>query len=203
MVQKTENITEKKSQSSKNTTSKKTTAKPKTETKKTTKKPASTEKKSTIEVEPVYDSTTLIKCKSVRFGELRYVSKKSGNSYEWLNFGDICYVEYGDLLSLRVSKSKFIFEPWFIIQDSYLTEKWGLEEIYSYFSKFETAEDFLRQDAKLIKTSLLSAPRGYRDLISYTAGKMVRDGEMDSLSVIKVIDDVLHTKLSMLIGGFN
>ncbi|MGF6375109.1 hypothetical protein M2140_000143 [Clostridiales Family XIII bacterium PM5-7] len=143
----------------------------------------------------------LIECKSVRFGHLRYESKKTGNIYEWSNFGDLVMVEYGDLLPLKASKSKFLLEPWFLIEDDELIEEWGLGEIYSYYNEFDDVEDFLRQDAKTIRKKLPRAPKGYKDLIAQTAGRMLRDGGLDSLASVKVIDDVLNTSLKELIGG--
>lgn len=121
--------------------------------------------------------------------------------YEWSDFGDVCEVEYGDLLALKASKSKFMYEPWFIIEDDQLAEDWKLSEIYSYFEGSDDAEDFLLKGAVEVRRKLMTAPQGYKDLIVDTAGRMIRSGMLDSIATIQAIDDVMHTQLNMLIGG--
>lgn len=144
-----------------------------------------------------------IPCRSVRSGHMQHISRKSGMSYEWADFGDICDVEYGDLLALKAGKSKFMYEPWFIIEDDQLVEDWKLADLYSMFTKFEDAEDFLLQGAVQVRRDLMTAPQGYKDLIVDTAGRMIRSGMLDSIATIQVIDDVMHTQLGLLIGGRN
>lgn len=148
-----------------------------------------------------YVSGDYIPCRSVRSGHMQHLAKKSGMIYEWSDFGDVCEVEYGDLLALKASKSKFMYEPWFIIEDDQLAEDWKLSEIYSYFEGSDDAEDFLLKGAVEVRRKLMTAPQGYKDLIVDTAGRMIRSGMLDSIATIQAIDDVMHTQLNMLIGG--
>lgn len=148
-----------------------------------------------------YQTTDLIPCKSVRYGTLQHVSKKSGNLYEWSDYGDIVDVEYGDLMALKARKSKFIFAPWFIILDDQLAEDWKLTDIYSYFEDFDDVEEFLQSGSVTIRKKLPNAPQGYKDLVTYTAGNMLRNGSLDSIATIKAVDEILHKNLQMLIGG--
>lgn len=148
-----------------------------------------------------YSSSDLIPCKSVRYGTLQHVSKKSGNLYEWSDYGDVVDIEYGDLMALKARKSKFIFSPWFIILDDQIAEDWKLTEIYSYFEDFDDVEEFLQSGAVTIRRKLPNAPQGYKDLVTYTAGNMLRNGTLDSIATIKAVDEILHKNLQMLIGG--
>lgn len=148
-----------------------------------------------------YKTDKMIPCRSVRFGSLKYDSLKSGNTYIWSDYGDICDVTYGDLLSLKSAKSKFIFEPWFIIEDAGLMAEWGLADMYSYFTGANDIAEFLQNDASSLKERLHNAPNGYKDLVVNTAGRMLRDGELDSIKALKIIDEELDTKLSVLLGG--
>lgn len=148
-----------------------------------------------------YNISDVINCKSVRSGKMVYISKKSGLSYEWLDYGDLCEVEYGDLLALKSSKSVFLFEPWFIIQDDFLAKQWGLDGIYKYFEDLDDVESFINSvNPSELREKLQNAPKGYRDTIVYTAGDMVRNGRLDSLAKIRAIDAVAHTKLTSMVG---
>ena len=200
--------TKSKSTANKTETKKKTgTSKTKTETKKVEPKKVSPVKNIEevpvvkIQEKRVYQSSDLISCKSVRYGTLQHVSKKSGNMYEWSDYGDIVEVEYGDLMALKARKSKFIFAPWFIILDGQLAEEWKLTDIYSYFEDFDDIEEFLQSGAMTIRRKLPNAPQGYKDLVTYTAGNMLRNGTLDSIATIKAVDEILHKNLQMLIGG--
>lgn len=148
-----------------------------------------------------YNSSDLIPCKSVRYGKMQYISKKSGTIYEWSDFGDVCELEYSDLLALKASKSVFLYDPWFLILDEDLQDAWKLKELYSYFNNFDEVEEFLKQSASDIAKNLESAPRGYQDVIRYTARNMLQNGTLDSVAKIKTIDRILHTQLSVLLGG--
>ena len=149
-----------------------------------------------------YNPEDEILCKSVCFGLLEYMSKKDGLLYRWEDFGDIVPVRYSDLLALKTSRSKFLYQPWFIILDEELVDIWKLREINKYFDKISDIEDFLiDSDVKFIKKQLTSAPDGYKDLVIQTAGRLLRENRLDSIAKLRVIDDLLNTKLSLLIGG--
>lgn len=155
-------------------------------------------------LEPVkrtYAANDMIPCKSVRYGLLQHVSKKSGDSYVWEDYGDIVDVAYGDLLALKSGKSKFLYAPWFIVLDDQLAEEWKLKELYTYFEEFEDVEDFLQSGAITLRRQLPNAPQGYKDLIVHKAGEMIRNGSLDSIGTVKAIDDVLNKSLSEMIGG--
>lgn len=149
----------------------------------------------------VYQATDMIPCKSVRYGTLMHVSKKSGDIYEWADYGDVVDVSYGDLLALKSSKSKFLFAPWFLILDEQLVEDWKLTDIYTYYEDFEDVEEFLQAGAVTLRRRLPNAPQGYKDLIVHTAGEMLRRGTLDSIATIKAIDDVLGKNLADMLGG--
>ena len=184
-----------KSNTIKNTTKVKTdTAKPKVETKVNQPKTTPSIKK--------YNQEDEIMCKSVCFGLLEYMSKKDGIVYRWEDFGDIVPVRYSDLLALKTSRSKFLYQPWFIILDEDLVKMWRLEDINKYFDEISDMEDFLI-DSKIphIEKQLKNAPDGYNELVVQTAGRLLRENRLDSIAKLRVIDELLHTKLSLLIGG--
>lgn len=205
----------------KKTTSKSTTAAKKTTgTKKTNKKSVPKEECSTaveltqekpvvdehVNSEPtiekrVYQATDMIPCKSVRYGVLQHVSKKSGDMYEWADYGDIVDVTYGDLLALKSRKSKFLFAPWFLILDDQLVDEWKLSDIYSYYEDFDDIEEFLNGGVISLRRKLPNAPQGFKELVVHKAGEMLRNGTLDSIATVKAIDEILNKNLSDMLGG--
>lgn len=142
-----------------------------------------------------------IVCRSVRRGNLSYVSSKSGMSYEWLGYGDTCEVMYSDLMALKSAKSPFVFAPWFIIEDEELVSQWKkeLEPIYAPFSGFESLEDIFSLTPEEFKNILKSSPQGFKDAVTALACEKINDKTLDSVSIIKAIDETLGTSLQILI----
>lgn len=200
--------TAKKTTSARSTQPKKSTAtkakKATTDVKVADEEPVAVEKvveKVEVKEKRVFKATDMIECKSLRYGLMQHISKKSGNIYEWADYGDIVEVEYGDLLSLKSSKSKFLYSPWFMIMDDQLAEDWKLADIYEPFKEFDDVEEFLQSGATTIRKTLPNAPQGYKDLVTYTAADMIRSGTIDSIATINAIDDILGKNLTTLLGG--
>ena len=200
--------TSKKTTSARSTQPKKSTAtkakKATTDVKVAAEEPVAVEKvveKVEVKEKRVFKATDMIECKSLRYGLMQHISKKSGNIYEWADYGDIVEVEYGDLLSLKSSKSKFLYSPWFMIMDDQLAEDWKLADIYEPFKEFDDVEEFLQSGATTIRKTLPNAPQGYKDLVTYTAADMIRSGTIDSIATINAIDDILGKNLTTLLGG--
>lgn len=148
-----------------------------------------------------FASDDMIQCKSLRYGTLLHISKKTGNAYEWSDYGDIVEVAYTDLLAMKSSKSKFIYAPWMVILDEDAIAALNLTDVYKKFEEYEDIDDFFNQSPAEIKIKLQDAPTGFKDLIVYTAASMIREGSIDSIATVKAIDDVLKKNLSSLIGG--
>lgn len=149
-----------------------------------------------------FEMTDMVPCQSVRNGVLQYIGKKTGDLYEWTDYGDITDVAYGDLMSIKANKSKFLFAPWMIILDKDAIAALKLEDLYSQFEEYMDVEAFLELPADEMKRKLSVAPQGFKDTVARTAALMVRDGSLDSVIKIKIIDDVLGKSLmSMLNNG--
>lgn len=180
-----------------------------TKTKTAAKKPAvkKTTRKNAVASEPKlaekkYEMSTPIRCRSVRPGDLIYVSS-TGITYTWNGFGDIRELPYQDVLSLKSRRSKFLYEPWFIIDDPELlkTKEFAgeFDDVYKIYEEFENPKKFFDRKPSEIKEMLKSAPNGLKDLIVFNAGKYIEEGALDSIGVVNAVDEVLGTQLKMLL----
>lgn len=193
-------MTEEKKAATKKTSTKKTT------TKKTTaaKTKATKEKPETPPTPPErkFGMDDLILCKSVRQNNLTYVAS-NGMKFEWFGFGDLKEVPYRELVSMRASRSPYLYEPWLLIMDEELIAKpefnKDFAEMYSIYREFESPEVFFEQPIDQIISKLEKAPKGLKELIVYNAGRYINEGSLDRIGVINAIDKVLGTNLRMLI----
>lgn len=185
----------------------KSTARKKTTAAKPAAKPTAVEKPVVVEIksEPEeprsYESTDMISCKSVTNGLLRYIGKKTGDLYEWSGYGDITNVAYGDLLSLKAGKSGFLYKPWFVIVDEDAIEQLNLTDLYATFADYEDIDEFLELPADKFRTKLMNAPEGFKDTVARTAASQIKNGQLDSVIKIKIIDDVLGTSLMSVLNN--
>lgn len=143
-----------------------------------------------------FDPSETIPCRSVTYGELVLMGYKTKLLYTWANAGDVAYVEYQDLQALQSRKSRFLTEPYFVIEDEDLVAQWSgmLKPIYDKIEE-EDIEEILKLPAAKLKSRLKSSPEGIQKSIKSMAAAKIASGEFDSIARIKAIDEVLGTEL--------
>lgn len=143
-----------------------------------------------------FEPTESIPCRSVTYGELVLLGYKSKLLYTWANTGDVAYVEYQDLQALQSRKSKFLIEPYFVIEDEDLVAQWSgmLKPIYDKITE-EDLEEILNLPVSKLKNKLKASPEGIKKSIKSMAAAKIASGEFDSITKIKAIDEVLGTEL--------
>lgn len=144
-----------------------------------------------------FESDELILCTSVTHGELNLLGKKSGLQYIWANVGDTAEVEYQDLQALYATKSRFLVDPLFMIEDEELVDQWKsmLKPIYDKIAS-QDLDAMLQLPPERLRVSLERAPKGIRHTIVTLAAEKIQSGELDSMNRIKVIDEVLGVELA-------
>lgn len=148
-----------------------------------------------------YNKDDLIDCVSVTVGRLIYshLDTRSGNQYDWFDFGDICSVEYQDLLAMIARKSEYLFMPRIIINDEDMLENYPkLKEITEKFYGLDDPIRFFDVSPDTLEERITSAPEGLKRAIADMAGGMIKTGEIDSRKKIEIIDKVLGTEFGKL-----
>lgn len=192
-----------------NKTTTKTTTRGRAATRSKTTKTTSTAKTEDVKVESKpaakkakeYTAQTMIPCKSVR-QNIVYYQSPSGAKYQWEGYGDIKEIPYEEVRSMLVSHSKFLFEPWLLIDDNELMEtaqfKKALGDIKAAYDDMEDMHEFFSRNVDEIREKLISAPRGLKQYIAFNANKYIDDGTLDRVSVVRIVDEVLGTNLKMM-----
>lgn len=176
----------------------------------TTKKPVTQETDTTtkvVEDAPVipekpqpktYKPDDLIPCRSITAGTLLYNGPKSQIPYSWSNEGDVSYVEYQDLLAAMVSRSDYIYDPLFLIEDEELLEgsKWkAVRELYEGLYDHEDVQAILDLPVRQFTQVFSTLPLGIKNTIKSKVASQLQEGTFDSLSKVKIIDEVCGTAL--------
>lgn len=141
----------------------------------------------------------MIPCRSVTYGELLYPAKKSQLLYTWANYGDVTEVEFQDLQALRSTRSQYLNDPKFIIEDDELLEQWPeFKKLYENVALIDTDKLFALP-LNQFKAKLRNIPAGFRDSLKNVASAKILDGTLDSLAKINAMDEILSTDLKLLI----
>lgn len=147
-----------------------------------------------------HDPSELVRCRSVRFGELRLIGPKTGMAYSWANEGDIREVEYQDLVSWRALNSGYLFDPMIIIENEEICEEWqaDLGKLYEKVQEVDLKAMF-KLPHRQFMAQLNKLPESMKSSVQNMAYAMVQDGTLYDLRIIKGIDETLGTELVMMI----
>ncbi|GCD10436.1 hypothetical protein [Clostridium tagluense] len=141
------------------------------------------------------DNTELINCTSSVLGQLVYVSKKTGVTVIWDNLGDEEFLEFGELITMKSSQSRFLSEPWIMVDDERAIEYLGLKNLYSKLANFDELEDFFGLPLDEMQSKLAQFPTGIRKLFGEKAREMIEAETLFDTRVINLLEKELHIEL--------
>lgn len=141
----------------------------------------------------------MILCKSVTYGELLLPGKKSKLLYIWSNYGDTTEVEFQDLQALRSTRSAYLMNPYFVVEDEELLEQWPeLKALYDKTMALDI-DSLFSLPINQFKKKLRDIPIGFKDPIKNIACEKIRNGSLDSIAKINALDEILGTELKLMI----
>ncbi|PLR99641.1 hypothetical protein [Bacillus sp. T33-2] len=140
----------------------------------------------------------LIACFNVTSGRLTYISRKSGLQTVWSNYGDVEYLEFAELLTMKSSQPKFLNEPWIFVEDEEVVNQLGLKEVYKNIIPLNEVDEFFALDVNKAKEILPKLPRGMKDLIGDQARKAIQSGDLYNIQLVRLLEQELQLDLISL-----
>lgn len=149
----------------------------------------------TVKAPKKFDPMDGILCRSIVEGVLVMTGIKSKNFYKWANAGDITEVEFQDLVSaVRSSNNTYINAPHFIIEDEdFLAQFPQVQKIYDSMYTISDLREILNLPVGDMISTIKSLPSGSQENIKDIAGKMILNGQLDSVKKIKALDELYNT----------
>lgn len=164
---------------------------------------AETISKETVKAKKKFDAEDGILCRSVTVGGLCMTGIKSGLFYRWTEYGDETEVEYRDLAGLVRTKSPYVFNPHFIIDDEdFIAEFPQLKKFYEDSYSVTDLEAILNLPVSDMVATINQLPGGAKDTIKNIASTQIGDGRLDSVRKIKALDEIFGTELNLLASLF-
>ena len=162
-------------------------------------KPVEVKKPSNKKIKKFNDED-LIPCLCVFPGSVGMTGRRSGNTYLWEDMGVVEYVEYQDLRSEVLNrKSSYIYKPLIIVEDNdFLDENKNLAKMYKdIYTPDEIVAKIKKSIPEDMRKFVNSLPSGIKNNVKNIASTMIKDGSLDSIRKVKILDDIFGTDLSM------
>ena len=144
----------------------------------------------------VFKDSDPILCMSITPGQLGMFGLKTNIHYSWVARGDETEVEYQDLVAAIRSGKKHITEPYFIIKDDDFLEAFpNVKKLYGDMYSIKDLRSVITDlDANSMKLTINSLPSGAKESIKNIVSSMIMNGQIDSVSKIKTLDEIYDTK---------
>lgn len=135
--------------------------------------------------------TDMVCVRSCFYGNLVYVSKKTGAIIEWQNFDAEQYMTVEELLYMRNSQPRFFKEPWIrIVGDNAdaVFQFLSLERYNTTALSYGSFADIFRMPVKDIETLVSGFGDSMKESFARYARMNILDDELTDLKVIKAIE---------------
>lgn len=153
------------------------------------------QRKQKIEV----DRNELVLCRNVTDGQLIYKSRKTGLTTIWMNYGDVEYLDVGELLTMKASQPKFLTDVWLVIDDEEVVEFLGLKHIYKNLADIEDIDAFFAKSPNEIREIATKLPKGLKETVGTRARKLIESGELYDNRKISILEETLKIDLKLFI----
>lgn len=132
---------------------------------------------------------------NVTSGKLIYSSRRTGAEWIWSEYGDIEYIEFQELLTMRSSQRRFFDEPFLLVMDDDTVEHLGLTKMYANIPNPEQIDNIFNLNQQGFEEALDKSPKGIQHLIITRAKYLYDRGELDSVRKINFINERFKTDI--------
>lgn len=143
------------------------------------------------------DGAMLIPVRSGYHGMLVYVSSRTGEKFEWDEFGGEQDIELRELRNMRNTHKGFFANNWVLFDEEYawVLDYLGVSALYKNAltaEQFDTVFEMAPAEAAKV-ISKLSV--GQKRSLAYRARVLIAEEKIDSMKLIHALEDALDTTL--------
>lgn len=146
----------------------------------------------------VFTDSDYILCRSVWYGGLN-VTCKSGNSYEFKDYGKDCDINYRDLVSLVRKSSDHVFLPRFVILDEdFLNEFPNIRKVYASMYTTKDLLEILDLPISKMKSEIKKLPEESKAVLCKMIATEIANGHLDSISKVRALSEIFDSDFNLL-----
>lgn len=128
-------------------------------------------------------------------GMLIYISKRTGEVFEWDEFGAEQEMELGELKNAKNSNKNFFINNWFMFDDPWIIDFLGVGQFYKNTLPIDDFDSIFEMSAAEAEKVLKKMPEGQKRSVAYRARQLIADGVIDSMKLVSVLEKELGVDL--------
>lgn len=141
------------------------------------------------------DRYRLVPIMNITNGNLVFVSKKTGTTWDWERYGDIDEIEFHELQTMKTSSKAFLYEPLLMILDEEVVSYFGLERLYETLLEIEDLDNIFRMNNNDFSEFIEKVPKSIVVAIVSRARQLVEEEKIDSIWKIKYLNEKFDTDI--------
>lgn len=147
------------------------------------------------------DMNKEIPCKSITYGGLTYVSKKTGAKYRWGQIGATEYLPMIDLVAMNNDNKNFLTDPLVILQDVDAIKYFRLNKVYENVAKVNNLKSvFNSGDMDAIKNTIrVGLDANMREVLLSKITQMIKNNVLTNVNIIRLCEKELEYDFSAII----
>lgn len=128
-------------------------------------------------------------------GKLVYKSSHTGERFVWDNFGAEQDMTLQELKNARNSYKSYFENNWFLFNDPDVIEYLGVQRYYDNSMVFSEFDSVFTLPPEKLSERLSKMPVGQKNSLKYRAARLIAEGKIDSLGVIRALESGLGVSL--------
>lgn len=155
-----------------------------------------------VKEKKVFTDSDYVLCRSITYGGL-YIGGRSGNMYEFRDYGSECEINYRDLVSLIRKGSDHIFLPRFIILDEDLLDDFPtIKRAYEVAYTRKDLLEILALPTSQMKAAISELPEATQNVLEKMIGEEIANGSLDSISKVRTLSNLFNSDFNLLSSLF-
>lgn len=128
-------------------------------------------------------------------GKLVYISKRTGETFIWDEFGAEQEMELRELKNAKNSYKNFFINNWFMFDEDWIIDYLGVRQFYKHAIPIDNFDEIFTQKASDLKKTISGLSDGQKKSVAYRAKELIAENKIDSLSVINTLEKALNIEL--------
>ena len=157
--------------------------------------PAETKQEGHSYVPKAMDPNQIVTVRNGFHGRLIYQSRKTGEVFDWDEFGAEQDMELAELRNARSSAKAFFINNWFMFDDPEVIDYLGVRQYYQYALNLEDFDLLFQKTPAEIESTMAKLSDGQKRSVAYRAKQLISDGVIDSIKVITTLERCLGVEL--------
>lgn len=143
------------------------------------------------------DTSQLIPVYNGFQGRLIYKSSRTGEEFQWDEFGDVQEIELRELRNVKSAAKSFFANNWFMFDDEYawVIDYLGINNFYKNAISLDNFDDLFTKTPAEIEKIISKLTAGQKKSVSYRARQLILEEQIDSNKAIAALEKSLGEKL--------